>query len=534
MYAISPNSPIERRFVKVGERIVHFRTSGSGPALLLFHQSPTSSAELISEIETFASSFTVIAADTPGYGWSDPLPIEHPAISDFGDAVIELMNALNISTAGVFGSHTGAMIAADLAARHSDRVSAAVLDGYVVLEDSERIDLLANYFNKPQPSPDGAHLAWAWARIRDQMIFFPWYSKERGSRMQFDVAPAAALQPYFLDLARAYHGGVPAYRAAFEYDARAAAVNFAAPTWLLNYSADAIAGHPERLAAMSDQARREMCSDPVSLSKRAIEIFRSRPAHPVVLPTASDDGLSIVTMEGSELCLRKTGSGVPVLLVHEPGASMAQWDGLTQRSGFRWHLIDLPGHGRSGPDSGATSTFRPTFKMGLAKLIEEHRIQAVVTMGDSGWLVAESASTVGVPHLAIDLDDDPSVIPVPDLTPEDYGGHLLRAWYVIRDSELFHPWSKPTLARSLDREFALDPASLTRRTIDLLIAAPSLATWKDRAVQAAARGTLPALKFWRKASRPLMTSAAPNVDTELPDQPKLFEKALLAQLKSVI
>jgi haloalkane dehalogenase len=530
MYAISHDSQIQRRFIKVGERVVHFRTAGSGPALLLFHQSPTSSAELMSQIETYASCFTVIAADTPGYGWSDPLPVEHPAISDFGDAVIELMDALKIRTTGVYGTHTGAMIAADLATRHSDRVSAAVLDGYVVLEDYERTDLLANYFKKPQPSPEGAHLVWAWARIRDQMIFYPWYSKQRESRMQFDIAPAAALQPYFLDLARAYLDGVPAYRAAFEYDARAAAANFAAPTWLLNYPADAIAGHPERLAAMSDQTTREMCSDPVSLSHRAIEIFRSKPAHPVALPTGLDDGLSIITMDGSELCLRKTGSGIPVLLVHEPGASMAQWDGLTQQKDFLWHLIDLPGHGRSGADPGSSSTFRN----GLTQLIKEHRIQAVVTRGDSGWLVTEAASASGVPHLAIDLDDDPSMIPVPDLTPENYGGHLLKAWYVIRDSELFHPWSEPTLARSLDREFALDPASLTRRAVDLLIAAPSLAKWKDRAIQAAARGTLPAHRFWRKASRPLMTSAPSNAETELPDQPNLFEEALVTQLNSLI
>jgi len=509
---------------------VHFRTAGTGPALLLFHQSPTSSAELISQIETYASCFTVIAADTPGYGWSDPLPLEHPSISDFGDAVIELMDALNIHTAGVFGSHTGAMIAADLAVRHSDRVSAAVLDGYVVLEDFERTDLLANYFKKPPPSPEGAHLAWAWARIRDQMIFFPWYRKERGARMQFDIAPAAALQPYFLDLARAYQGGVPAYRAAFEYDAKAAAANFAAPTWLLNYPADAIAGHPERLAVVSDQTRREMCSDPAGLTDRAIEIFRSKPAHPLALAAASDEDLCIVAMERSELCLRKTGSGVHVLLVHEPGASMAQWNGLTQHSGFRWHLIDLPGHGRSGPDPGASSTVNN----GLAKLIDEHSIRAVVTMGDSGWLLAEAALAAGVPHLAIDLDDDPSLVPPPDLTPKDHGGHLFKAWYVIRDSELFHPWSEPTLARSLDREFALDPELLTRRTIDLLIAAPSLATWKDRAIQAAASGALPALRFWRKASRPLMTSAPFNAETVLPDPPDLFEKAVVAKLKSVI
>ncbi len=71
MYQSVENISIERRFVNLSSRQVHYRVSGSGPILVLLHQSPTSSAEMASVIEQFSDEFTVIAPDTPGFGLSD-------------------------------------------------------------------------------------------------------------------------------------------------------------------------------------------------------------------------------------------------------------------------------------------------------------------------------------------------------------------------------------------------------------------------------------------------------------------------------
>ena len=71
MYQSLENLSIERRFVTLTDRQVHYRISGDGPPLLLLHQSPTSSAEMATTIEYFADEFTVIAPDTPGFGLSD-------------------------------------------------------------------------------------------------------------------------------------------------------------------------------------------------------------------------------------------------------------------------------------------------------------------------------------------------------------------------------------------------------------------------------------------------------------------------------
>ena len=45
MYQLIENISIQRRFVNLESRQVHYRISGAGPVLVLLHQSPTSSAE---------------------------------------------------------------------------------------------------------------------------------------------------------------------------------------------------------------------------------------------------------------------------------------------------------------------------------------------------------------------------------------------------------------------------------------------------------------------------------------------------------
>lgn len=527
MYILPEPNTIERHFIQVEQRLVHYRKSGSGPAIFLFHQSPTSSAELASEVAFFAQHFTVIAPDTPGYGLSDPLPLDTPSIADFADAALALADALGLAEFGVYGAHTGAMIAAELACRGDGRVAAAVLDGFVVLDEIERTDLLANYFNKPPPSADGSHLAWAWARIRDQMIFYPWYRKERAARMKFDVAPAAALQPYLLDMLRAYRGGVPAYRAAFEYDAQNAASTFAVPTYLLNYPADAIADHPERIVSLSEHARREMAADPQALADRAVAIFQANLASPAK-PSKPTDSSSYLTDFGrSPVCVNRSGTNAPVLLIHQPGATMSQWDAVMAHDAYSWHALDLPGHGKSW----ASEPDLANFGRDLANLIRQIGAQAVVTIGDSGWLAASATQSLGVPLLAIDLHEHPGEVPTPDLTPEDHGGHLLKAWYAVRDAELFDPWSSPTLANALDREFDLDPEGLTHRTLDLLTAAPWLALWKERAIEASQSVSVPAERSWRSGR----CSHAQGLDHEIwPDEQALWAVELVGRLHSIL
>ena len=95
---------ITRHFATVkGERQVHYRRAGSGPPVVLLHQSPTSSREYIPLIQEIAAKgFTVFSPDTPGNGMSEPFPGgEWKSMEGFADGVVNLMDELGLSPAEV-------------------------------------------------------------------------------------------------------------------------------------------------------------------------------------------------------------------------------------------------------------------------------------------------------------------------------------------------------------------------------------------------------------------------------------------------
>jgi pimeloyl-ACP methyl ester carboxylesterase len=480
MYLDPEPALIGRHFAKVEGRCVHYRRAGQGPALLLLHQSPTSSAEMASQIIHFAQHFTVIAPDTPGYGLSDPLALYQPEMEDYARALAALLDALGVEKAGLYGTHTGAMIAAEFGRRYAGRVSAVILDGYVVLEEEEQAELLARYFVDMPPAADGSHLPWYWARIRDQTIFFPWYRKEQSARMRFDVPTAAMLQPYLLDLLAADRMGTPAYAAAFRYPASEAAAQFSAPTYLLNYHADAISHHPERLGALPACAAREMLPDPQALLDRASELLKEHGAgmsQPPPAPAQPQACRYVATRHGP-LLMRTSGEGPPVLLLHEPGRSSAQWRPLADGpgAGACLHAPDLPGHGAS---RWAGKIRLDVLLDVLEDLLDQVEGEPqIVALGASGLLgLAFKQRRPGVPLTLIDLPLGDDHLFWPDISPVDHGGHLLAAWQCARDAALFRPWHRPDLDHSLDYAFDLDPARVHEQTVEMLRAAANLSNW---------------------------------------------------------
>lgn len=162
---------IRRKFVRIGARHVHYRIAGNGPALVLLHQSPQNSRMWLEMIERFADRYTVIAPDTPGFGFSDPLDIESPAIDDFARATLEFADALGLPRFALFGMHTGGLIGMHLAWIAPERVAALVVDGYALFNDAERARYTDDYLPPFVPAWDGSHLRWLWARMREQTYF---------------------------------------------------------------------------------------------------------------------------------------------------------------------------------------------------------------------------------------------------------------------------------------------------------------------------------------------------------------------------
>ena len=215
------STSVSRHFATLGETQVHYRRAGSGPAVLLLHQSPASSAELVPLMQRLAERFTTIAPDMPGYGASDPCDGANVCIEFLADRVAALMDELGVATAAVYGLHTGASVALSLARRHPRRLRLAICEGLLCLDQSERREYLTRYIEPFVPRFDGGHLAWLWTRIKDQSLFFPWYEHTAAARLDLDATPAPALAARAADWLRSGARYSMGYAAAFNYDPRA-------------------------------------------------------------------------------------------------------------------------------------------------------------------------------------------------------------------------------------------------------------------------------------------------------------------------
>ena len=105
--------------------------SSTLPTLVLFHQSPTSSAEFYDLARVLGRERLTIAVDTPGYGGSDG-PVEIPSIEDYAAAIGEALQHMGHGAArpiDVFGYHTGSKIATELAVTQPRMVRRVMLSG---------------------------------------------------------------------------------------------------------------------------------------------------------------------------------------------------------------------------------------------------------------------------------------------------------------------------------------------------------------------------------------------------------------------
>ena len=119
---------VERRFIPLDHGAVHCALAGSGPSILLLHQTPRSWDEYRDVLPLLgAAGYRAIAMDTPGFGDSSALDPDGESIEAWARVAVGLLDALEVDRAAVVGHHTGAVIALELAAAYPHRVDAAVL-----------------------------------------------------------------------------------------------------------------------------------------------------------------------------------------------------------------------------------------------------------------------------------------------------------------------------------------------------------------------------------------------------------------------
>lgn len=269
---------VKRGFADLPHGQTHFRTSGSGAPLLALHASPGSSRQLLGLINSLSDSFTVYAPDTPGNGDSTALFDREPLISDLAEAELRFMDAMGLDKVDLYGSHTGAAIATELAILAPDRINKVVLDGVNWLAPKELEDILANYAFPFVPDQDGSYLLRLFQFCRDQYFFYPWYDRTRAGRRDGGLGTAQDLHAWVLEVMKGCETYHLNYRAAFKYDSKARMPLITVPTLVIAAETDPLFAISEEVAPLVPGGRfqampRSDAPEFVSARKAAIAEF---------------------------------------------------------------------------------------------------------------------------------------------------------------------------------------------------------------------------------------------------------------------
>lgn len=229
---------IRKLYVDVPMGQVNCRmVDGRDPAILFLHQSASSSLFYEPLMAALKLPNRLLAIDTPGFGESfNPDPA--PTLSGYSDIVVSVADALGIVKFHVFGHHTGATIALDIAARYPYRAQSIVLVGPQFMTDEERVKFSEKSTAAVEPQPDGSHLMVNWSFA---------------SKYNPDCDPVL-LNQEVVAMLHAWRGRAQAHRAVADHDSSADAQLIRGPVLLLTSPDDFF--HPilDRAQALLPQA----------------------------------------------------------------------------------------------------------------------------------------------------------------------------------------------------------------------------------------------------------------------------------------
>lgn len=500
---------ITRHFIRVGNRQVHYRKAGSGPTLLMVHQSPRSSAEYEPLMERWARHFTCIAPDSPGFGQSDPLPGK-PEITEFSAALIDLLDALGIEKTAAYGFHSGGIILVGAVKRHPERFTALATGGYAVWTPEEMTIFDKDYLPPFQPSAYGEHLTWLWNRIIEQTWFFPWFDVRDTARISVahdDPVKTDAVVRDMLDSGDAYRAGYGAVLRA-PRDIPAVDAN-TVPVLIAAYNGDPLQAHIARLGTLPPSWRAEAVETPADLEDACLAHLRAAPALPCpAIAESSEGGFVHVTSAGFDGLIHWQGSPTAeTILIHAPGRATELFDAGDALA------IDLPGHGLSDNwQEGHAPDLDGWRAVTVAAItaISKTKAPAVIGEGFSALLAAAIARSIGAQgwgavsaHIPVaDRTPEWADRAIPDQTPDRHGAYLNAAWGAVRAGHFFWPWFEANAANAIPfagedvapERLAIEHRCLIRARAGRALLAALAAADRDELVAAA-----PAIMKWEKA-----------------------------------
>ncbi len=458
---------IQRHFIDLNGRHVHYRIAGNGPALLLIHQSPQNSRMWLEMMARFADRYTVIAPDTPGFGYSDALPGNPMTIAEFGQATLEFVEAIGLQRFAVFGMHTGGLIATWLAWANPQRVVGLIVDGYAAFTPEESSLYGETYLPPFIPQWDGSHLRWLWSRMREQKYFFPWYDGRADAAMC--IAPQTTESTRdavmdVLDVGDTYRAG---YAAAFRHNDHHWVNELQMPSWMVFRHGDPLLAHMPRLQHLPEHVQIIEEPDGIpamhhKMDRWLEQVLAQAPAFNVSPTTHSPSSpwqrRIMATPAGDMAVWQKAGEGCLRLYLHAPGTAPPRPTQFSATSDA-WLVPDLPGHGASS-ESAVELTMDNTiaallhaiqqcdmrlplvieadaaaagFVPALVQALAAHQLVVQEVLLHSPWLLNAEEQQVLLDNL-------------PRTHADRAGGYLCDVWQWERERHLLWPWLAPSAA----------------------------------------------------------------------------------------
>lgn len=228
---------IRRGFIDRADGQTHYRCCGPAlqtgsdqPPLVMLHGSPGSSFSLVPTMLHLGENRPVIAPDHPGNGDSTPLATSDPTIPDFAAAHIEALDGIGLEQFDLYGYHTGASIAIQIAARWPQRVRRLILDGPSLFSAEERERLFAqDHAPAIALSMDGSHLTTAFAMVRDAHLFWPWWNRSVDGIRQRGLPSPDFLHGEVLEVLKALASYHLTYRSALSFDKKSLLADLSQP-----------------------------------------------------------------------------------------------------------------------------------------------------------------------------------------------------------------------------------------------------------------------------------------------------------------
>lgn len=455
---------LRRHYVDVpegaGQRRVHLRVMGAGPPLLLVHQSPRSSAEWLPLMARHADRFTLIAPDTPGFGQSAPLADPGPDVDSYAQALLALLDRLGLPPLPAYGFHSGAIILMRALMQAPTRFTALACGGLALWTKAERADFGARYTPPFHPCAYGEHLAWAWSRVLEQSWVFPWYRLEPAARLPAPHADAARVHDMVMEMLEAGNAYALGYAAVLQAPRDLPPADAMLPPVLIAaYAGDPLQAHLDRLPALPAGWAARKVDSPAALEAAALDFLARHPAAAPLpaLQQVANAGFLPLRAPGFDGLIHWQGSGTHLFL-HAPGDALGDAPAGSL-------ALDLPGHGLSDdwrdPPRGLDGWVD---LLAAAVAAAGWTIGAVAGAGWSDLLANRLAGRLQVAH-------HPSARPrgdrarwraegLPDIRPDRFGSHLLRAWQALRAEVLFDPWFEVSAASG--RDFAPEELACQR------------------------------------------------------------------------